>query len=60
MAQDLNPLQVMLMLRQGNPRQVAMQIAQNSNDPAVHSLIQMAERGDVQGLEKVVGNMLGM
>ena len=60
MAQTLNPMQLMMMLKQGNPRQVAMQLAQNSNDPTVYQLIQMAERGDVQNLEKIVGNMLGM
>ena len=37
-----------------------MQLAQNTNDPSVYNLIQMAERGDVQNLEKIVGNMLGM
>lgn len=60
MAQNLNPIQLMMMLKQGNPRQVAMQLAQNTNDPSVYNLIQMAERGDVQNLEKIVGNMLGM
>lgn len=60
MAQNLNSMQLMMMLKQGNPRQVAMQLAQNTNDPSVYNLIQMAERGDVQNLEKIVGNMLGM
>lgn len=57
----LNPQQLMMMLKQGNARQVAMQIVQQnySNDPMAYNLIQMAERGDVQNLEKVVGNMLG-
>lgn len=59
MAQNLNPMQLMIMLKQGNPRQVAIQLAQNSNDPMIYNLIQMAERGDVQNLEKIVGNMLG-
>lgn len=60
MAQTLNPIYLMTMLKQNNPRQVAIQLAQNSNDPSVHQLIQMAERGDIQNLEKIVGNMLGM
>lgn len=57
----LNPMQLMQMLKQGNPRWVAMQIVQQNypNDPAAQNLIQMAERGDTQNLEKVVGNMLG-
>lgn len=61
MANNLNPMQLMMMLKQGNPRQVAMSIInQNySNDPTIRSLVQMAERGDIQNLERIVGNMLG-
>lgn len=57
----LNPMQLMQMLKQGNPRGVAMQIVQQNypNDPTAQNLIQMAERGDTQNLERVVGNMLG-
>ncbi len=61
MANNLNPMQMMMMLKQGNPRQVAMQIINQNypNDPNMYQLVQMAERGDVRNLEKVVGNMLG-
>lgn len=61
MANNLNPMALMSMLRQRGPRDVVMQIAnqQYANDPFVQNLIQMAERGDTQGLQKVVGDMLG-
>ena len=61
MANNLNPMQLMMLLKQGNPRQVAMQIVQNKypNDPNAHQLVQMAERGDTQNLQRVVENMLG-
>ena len=61
MANNLNPMQLMMLLKQGNPRQVAMQIVQNKypNDPMAYQLVQMAERGDTQNLQRVVGNMLG-
>ena len=61
MANNLNPMQLMMLLKQGNPRQAAMQIIQNNypNDPNVYQLIQMAERGDTQNLQKIVENMLG-
>lgn len=57
----LNPMQLMQMLKRGNPRWVAMNLVQQNypNDPTAQNLIQMAERGDTQNLEKVVGNMLG-
>lgn len=57
----LNPLQLMSMLKRGNPRMVAMKIVQQNypNDPTAQNLVQMAERGDTQNLERVVGNMLG-
>lgn len=61
MANNLNPIQLMYMLKQGNPRQAAMSIINQNypNDPTAQNLIQMAERGDTQNLQKVVGNMLG-
>lgn len=61
MANSINPMMVMAMLQQSNPRDVVMQIANNQypNDPFVQNLVQMAERGDTQGLQKVVGGMLG-
>lgn len=61
MANSINPMMIMAMLQQSNPRDVVMQIANNQypNDPFVQNLVQMAERGDTQGLQKVVGGMLG-
>ena len=57
----LNPMQLMLALKNGNPRQVAQQIIQTNypNDPTMMNLVQMAERGDIQGLQKVAENVLG-
>ena len=50
MANNLNPMMVMAMLRQSNPRDVVLQIAnqQYQNDPFVQNLVQMAEKGDTQ------------
>lgn len=61
MANNLNPMQLMYMLKQGNPRQVVMSIINQNypNDPTAQNLIRMAEQGDTQNLQKVVGNMLG-
>lgn len=57
----LNPMQLMMALKNGNPRQVAQQIIQTNypNDPTMMNLVQMAERGDVQGLQKIAENVLG-
>ena len=61
MANNLNPMQLMMLLKQGNARQVAMQIVQNKypNDPTAYKLVQMAERGDTQNLQRIVENMFG-
>ena len=58
---NMNPMNLMMMLKQGNPRQVAMQIIQNNypNDPRMNQLVQMAERGDIQSLQKVAEQVLG-
>lgn len=55
----MNPMNLMMMLKQGNPRQVAMQIIQNKypNDPRMNQLVQMADKGDVQGLQKIAEQM---
>ena len=57
----MNPMNLMMMLKNGNPRQVAMQIIQNNypNDPRMNQLIQMADRGDIQGLQKIAEEALG-
>lgn len=56
---QMNPMNLMMMLKNGNPRQVAMQIIQNNypNDPRMNQLIQMADRGDIQGLQKIAEQM---
>lgn len=57
----MNPMNLMMMLKNGNPRQVAMQIIQNNypNDPRMNQLIQMADRGDIQSLQKIAEEVLG-
>ena len=55
----LNPAQLAMMLRQGNPQQVARQIIQTNypNDPQMAQLLQLAERGDVQNLQRIAQNI---
>lgn len=57
----INPMNLMMMLKNGNPRQVAMQIIQNNypNDPRMNQLVQMADRGDIQGLQRIAEEALG-
>ena len=57
----LNPMQLMMMLKGGNPKEVARQIIQNNfpNDPNMQNLLKMGETGDIQGLQKIAENMLG-
>ncbi len=57
----LNPMQMMMMLKNGNPRDVAYQIIKTNfpNDPTMQSLIAMGNNGDVQGLQKIAEGILG-
>lgn len=57
----MNPMQLMMMLKNGNPREAALQIIQNNypNDPQMRNLVMLAERGDTQNLQKIAENMLG-
>lgn len=51
---SLNPMQLLMALKGGNPQQVAMSIIQNNfpNDPMMQNLVQMASKNDTQGLNK--------
>ena len=51
---SLNPMQLIMMLKQGNPQTVAMQIIQSnfSNNPNMLNLLQMAQNGNVTELEQ--------
>lgn len=57
----LNPMQLMMMLKNGNPREVAYQIVQQNypNDPNVHQLLQLGQQGDTQTLQRIAENILG-
>lgn len=58
---NLNPMQVMMMLKNNHPKQVAMSIIQQNynNNPQLQGLIQMAEKGDTQGLQNIAKQVLG-
>ena len=58
---NMNSLQMLMQLKNSDPRTVAMQIIQNNygNDPRVQNLIQMADRGDSQSLQKIASQVLG-
>lgn len=52
---NLNPMQLMMMLKNGNPQQVAQQIIQSnfSNNPQMQQLIQLGLKGDTQKLQQI-------
>lgn len=57
----LNPMQLMNMLKNGNPQQVAEQIIKTNyaNDPMMINLLQMGQKGDIQGLKQYAQQYLG-
>lgn len=56
---NLNAMQMMMMLKNNNPKEVAMSIFQQNNNPQLQNLISMAERGDIQGLQNIAQQVLG-
>lgn len=52
---NLNPLQLISMLRGGNPQQIAQQIIQQNypNNPMMQQLLNLGQQGDVQSLQKI-------
>lgn len=55
---NLNPLQMVSMLKNGNPRDLAEQIIKENfpNDPMMQNLLQMARQGNTQGLQQFAQN----
>lgn len=49
---NLNPMQLFMQLKTGNPQSVAQQIIRNNyaNDPDMQRLLQMGQSNDIQGL----------
>lgn len=53
-----NPLQIMNMIKNGNPQQIAMNLLKNnSNMPFANNMMQMIQRGDQKGLEQMARNL---
>lgn len=55
MANNLNPMQLLLMLKNNNPMAVAQSIiSQNfANDPTMNNILNLAKNGNVNELEKI-------
>ena len=55
----INPMQIMQMLRGGSPQQAIMNMMrqQAGNNPVLKNAIDMAEKGDVDGLKNLAHNL---
>lgn len=55
----MNPLQVFKNLITGgrNPQEAIMQMIGNTNNPVFNNLVDMAKKGDYQGVENFARNM---
>lgn len=51
---NLNPNQLLSLLKSGNPQQVATQIIEQnySSDPLMQNLLKMAKNGDSKGIQQ--------
>ena len=53
-----NPMQFMNMLKGiKNPKQTVINMAKNSNNSMLKNLVEMAEKGDMQGVENFARNI---
>ena len=55
----MNPVQFVKMMRGGNPQKVVMDMMreQAGNNPVMRNAMQMAEKGDPEGIEKLARNL---
>lgn len=58
---NLNPIQLLSMIRSGGPQAVAQQLFQNnfSSNGDIQNLMQMANRGDSQGIQRFAQQFFG-
>lgn len=55
----INPMQIMQMLRGGNPQQAIMNAMRNQagRNPVLNNALDMAEKQDTKGLEQLARNL---
>lgn len=56
---QFNPMQLMQMMRSGNPQEVifGMLKRQAGNNPVLNNALNMAEKGDSKGIEQLARNL---
>lgn len=55
----INPMQIMQMIRGGNPQQAIMSMMRQQavDNPVLNNAINMAEKGDIDGLKNLAHNL---
>ena len=55
---NMNPMQLMGLLKSKNPQEMAMSMIKNSNinDPMINQLLQLAQSGDINSMNKIAEN----
>lgn len=55
---NMNPMQLIQMIKSGsNPQQLMMSFLQQQNNPMANNLLQMAQNGNISGIEQIARNM---
>ena len=55
---NMNPMQLINLLKGKNPQEMAMSMIKNSNinDPMINQLLQLAQNGDINSMNKIAEN----
>ena len=55
---NMTPMQLMGLLKGKNPQEMAMSMIKNSNinDPMINQLLQLAQSGDINSMNKIAEN----
>lgn len=55
---QMNPMQIIQMIKSGsNPQQLIMSFLQQQNNPMANNLLQMAQNGNIGGIEQIARNI---
>ena len=54
----MNMMQLMQMMKTGNPQQVLMStLQQSNNNPILNNVLTLAQKGDMKGIEELARNL---
>lgn len=53
----MNPIQLIMQMKSGNPQEVLMQAMQGNRNPILGNVLSLMQKGDAKGIEQIARNL---